>query len=92
MEVGVVVIFVKYSVQISQLIYKNATVHNKCAFSGKQSVYLQGGGEIHVFVIFSLLKMLLNHIKIWKNVTNLKCVLNKLYDNDFFFLIFFNYE
>ena len=27
-------------------------MHSKCAFSGKQSVYLQGGGEIHVFVIF----------------------------------------
>ena len=32
--------------------YKFATVQDKCAFMGKQSVYMQGGGEICVYIIF----------------------------------------
>ena len=54
-EVGVVIISGKYSIQISPLIYKNVTVYNKCVFRSKQSVYLQGRGEIHVYIIFFLL-------------------------------------
>ena len=51
-EEGVIVISGKQSVKISPLIYKNATVHNKCAFRGKQSVYKYVGGEICVYIIF----------------------------------------
>ena len=59
-EVGVVVISVKYSIQISLLIYKNVTVHSKCAFRGKQSVYMQIWGEIFLYVIFFLCNILLS--------------------------------
>ena len=52
MEEVVVVISGKQSINISPLIYKNATVHSKCAFRGKQSVDMQSEGEIYVYVIF----------------------------------------
>ena len=29
-------------------------MHSKCAFRGKQSIYMQSKGEIYVYVIFSL--------------------------------------
>ena len=45
--------------------YKFATVHSKCAFTSKQSVYMQDEDEIHVYVIFFLInKWVLRKIEV----------------------------